>query len=188
MTRRYDLFSFAQAKARLAELADLEPALNLPSSAFDEAVRIAFEVTSTDWDNLSLAERISFRRDYLHEEYAAVSARLAYLEGLRQRHGITPSHNTMPSIDHSILSPSGHVSARARRAALARETAVLFPPGFWDRPQPSETQIQAQKIADLRRRAAMLRDLASRGMHPRRFPREAAMMESEADQLEAEKL
>lgn len=31
-----------------------------------------------------------------------------------------------PSIDHSLLSPSGHISKRARKAALAREHDRLF--------------------------------------------------------------
>lgn len=41
-----------------------------------------------------------------------------------------------PSIDHSLLSPSGKMSKRARRAAMDREREKLFPPGFWDEPVP----------------------------------------------------
>lgn len=91
--------------------------------------------------------------------------------------------HTFPSIDHSMLSPSGRVSKRARAAAMQRESARLFPPGYFDRPEPSaEDQCRAQAEA-LRRSAANLRDLAARGMSPRKFVREAARLEAEADAL-----
>jgi len=88
-----------------------------------------------------------------------------------------------PSIDHSILSPSGHCSKRARAAALKREAARLFPPGFGHH-EPTEEEKRQETIKRLRRSAANLRALAARGMSPRKFPREAAKLEAEATALE----
>ena len=86
-----------------------------------------------------------------------------------------------PSIDHGILSPSGRVSKRARRAALKREEARLFPPGFWSAPTPPITLLD--RIACLLRAIANLRDLADRGMSPRKHRREADRLESEIARL-----
>jgi len=80
-----------------------------------------------------------------------------------------------PTIDHTLLSPSGRASKRARMAALRREAARLFPPGYWDDlrsvPQPSEEE-------RARSQAARLREMADRGMSPRKFRREAAAIEA----------
>ena len=85
-----------------------------------------------------------------------------------------------PSIDHSILSPSGRCSKRARKAALERERKRLFPPGFdlkgGPTPQPSNKE-------SLLRHASRLRDLADRGMHPRKYRKLAAQAEAEAAKL-----
>ena len=91
-----------------------------------------------------------------------------------------------PSIDHGTLSPSGRVSERARRKATERAASVLFPPGYWEsiRPEPSEDERRASEIQRLRRTAAQLRDLASRGMHPRSYPKQATALEARADALE----
>lgn len=89
-----------------------------------------------------------------------------------------------PSIDHTLLSPSGRASKRARDAALKREAARLFPPGYFDAPTKSAQQIASEKAATLRRSAANLRDLAARGMSARKFLREAAKLEARADELE----
>ena len=91
-----------------------------------------------------------------------------------------------PSIDHGILSPSGKVSKRAREAALKRETEKLFPPGYWDAPAKTEAEARAGKATALRRTATNLRELADRGMTPRKFLREAARLEAEAERLEAQ--
>lgn len=88
---------------------------------------------------------------------------------------------TWPSIDHSLLSPSGHVSKRARKAAMKREHDRLFPPGFWDRPGETAHQRIDRMLASARN----LRDLASRGMSPRKFIREAARIEREAAAMES---
>ena len=84
---------------------------------------------------------------------------------------------TWPSIDHSILSPSGHCSKRARKAAMAREHARLFPPDVLEAmrgrlPQSSERE---QAL----RQATRLRELAGRGMHPRKYLKEAERIEAE---------
>ncbi len=50
-----------------------------------------------------------------------------------------------PSIDHTVLSPSGRVSKAARKAALKSEAARLFPPGFWSEPQKSAAEQGARE-------------------------------------------
>lgn len=86
-----------------------------------------------------------------------------------------------PSIDHTILSPSGKVSKRARKAALERGAHRLFPEGFFIKgPAP-----EVSKSEVLRRSAANLRELASRGMCPRKYRKEADRLEAEAEALEA---
>ena len=89
-----------------------------------------------------------------------------------------------PSINHSLLSPSGHISKRARNAALACEAAILFPPGYWDLLESTEQDIRAVEALSLRRAAADLRSLASRGMSPRKFNRAAETLEAEAALIE----
>jgi len=73
-----------------------------------------------------------------------------------------------PSIDHSILSPSGKVSKRARNAALERARKELFPKGL---PAPTCPQ-SPQQERDLRV-ADELETMAARGMHPRKYRKEA---------------
>lgn len=78
-----------------------------------------------------------------------------------------------PSIDHSLLSPSGRMSKRARAVALKREAARLFPPDFdWSRAIPQPT-----KREQLLRQATHLRDLAAQGMKPRAYRKEAERLE-----------
>jgi hypothetical protein len=90
---------------------------------------------------------------------------------------------TGPSIDHTILSPSGRCSKRARDGAMKREAAKLFPPGFWDKPVPTPEEQAKNKAAGLRLAANTLRDLAARGMNSRRYTREAAELEQQADSI-----
>ena len=90
---------------------------------------------------------------------------------------------TGPSIDHTILSPSGRCSKRARDAAMKREAAKLFPPGFWDKPASTPEDLAKQKADVLRRTAKTLRDLAARGMNCRRYTREAAKLEEQANSI-----
>ena len=87
---------------------------------------------------------------------------------------------TWPSIDHSILSPSGRVSKRARKAALAREMRKLFPDGVDAAIAP---RLPAQdRREQLLRQARELRELAARGMHPRSYLKKAAELELKAAQ------
>ena len=85
-----------------------------------------------------------------------------------------------PSIDHTLLSPSGRCSKRARDAAMKREAARLFPPGYWDAPPKTQEQIAKEKADGLRLAAKTLRDLAARGMNRHRYTHEAAKLETEA--------
>jgi hypothetical protein len=82
--------------------------------------------------------------------------------------------NMRPSIDHSILSPSGHVSKRTRDAALARETSRLFPEGL-AAPKFVDTRTDRERLLH---QAKELRELAARGMHPRKYAKEAARLEA----------
>ena len=83
----------------------------------------------------------------------------------------------IPAIDHGLLSPSGHMSKRARNAALERERARLFPAGFWDKPEPSATDITTRERERALFRARMLGELAKRGMHPIKYRKEADRLE-----------
>ena len=88
-----------------------------------------------------------------------------------------------PSIDHSVLSPSGRVSKRTRKAALKREAGKLFPPGYWTAPEKTTEEISQENIDRLLRTARNLRDLAARGMSPRKYLKMAEEMEAEADRI-----
>ena len=88
-----------------------------------------------------------------------------------------------PSIDHTLLSPSGHCSKRARDAAMKREKAKLFPPGFWDTPEPSQEEKDRNKATQLRRQAQTLNELAERGMCQRKYTKMAAKLTAEANNL-----
>ena len=63
----------------------------------------------------------------------------------------------IPSIDHSLLSPSGRVSKRARKAALKREQARLFPPGYWEAIKEENKKEMMPSIGE---RVARLKELA----------------------------
>ena len=82
--------------------------------------------------------------------------------------------------DHGILSPSGHVSKRARKAALERARVDIFGPQGLKRPglqkQPTEKEA-------LLRQAHELRALAARGMKPRAYLKEAIRLETVARDL-----
>lgn len=96
----------------------------------------------------------------------------------RTREGVTTM--SRPTIDHGILSPSGHVSSSARRRALERTRTALF--GADGLPAP--TVPQPSKAASLRRQAADLLDLAARGMRPRAYRQAAAALQARADALD----
>ena len=87
-------------------------------------------------------------------------------------------------IDHGILSSSGRVSRRSEKLAKIRNYALLFPDGF---PAP-QAPAQLDEVVILRQQAAELRDLADRGMSPRKHRVAADRLEARAAQLEAEQL
>ena len=82
----------------------------------------------------------------------------------------------------AMSSPSGRTSKRAKAAAIDRLGTALFGDpalrsGTGLPPQPS-------KIERLRATAARLRDLAARGLSPRKFEREAMKIDAQIAQLE----
>lgn len=93
---------------------------------------------------------------------------------------------TWPAIDHTLLSPSGRASKRARRAALEREAKRLFPPGYFDSTSKSDLELAQERVVTLRKSAQNLRDLAYRGMSPRKYNKAANNLEAQASQIEKE--
>lgn len=79
----------------------------------------------------------------------------------------------------SISSPNGRVSKRAREVAQNRLSVALFGPQGLQAPQVAPEGDKAR----LMRQAATLRDLAARGMSPRKFIKEAAALEARAGVL-----
>ncbi len=84
---------------------------------------------------------------------------------------------TWPSIDHGILSPSGHVSKRTRKLFLERTRRELFDGVVLERVYESTTK---ERMIE---RAKLLRSLAARGMKPRAYLKEAIRLETEASIL-----
>lgn len=83
-----------------------------------------------------------------------------------------------PSIDHSLLSPSGKTSRRARKAAQERVRQELFGDGL-----PFPACEQPTKKEQLLQNAKMWRGLADRGMSPRKHGKAAEKAELEASKL-----
>ena len=83
-----------------------------------------------------------------------------------------------PSIDRSLLSPSGRISKRARKAAINREGERLFPAGYWDAEAPSQAEGLERRRTSLLPSAKHLRDLAARGMSPRKYLKAAQALEA----------
>jgi hypothetical protein len=91
-----------------------------------------------------------------------------------------------PAIDHTILSPSGHCSKRARQVALKREVERLFGPGSGFtgfNPEPTEAERVEAKRGSLLTHAALLRDFAARGYRVRYHTKHAERLEVEAATL-----
>ncbi len=82
---------------------------------------------------------------------------------------------TWPSIDQCYLSPSGHVSKRAKRASDERVRRQLFGDGL-----PWPTCRQPSERERLLQQAAELRGLSERGMKPRAYLRRAKQLEARA--------
>ena len=79
----------------------------------------------------------------------------------------------------ALSSPSGRMSKRARKAAQERMRLALFGPNGLQRIPPK----QPSKAEGLRRHAQCLYDLADRGMCPRSYRKQAALLEQEAKEL-----
>ena len=79
--------------------------------------------------------------------------------------------------DHGILSPSGRVSKRSRKAALERARKEIFGPLGLVREdytrQPTETESLLKRAQELRKWAAL-------GLKPRAHLREAIRLEAKA--------
>jgi hypothetical protein len=82
------------------------------------------------------------------------------------------------AIDQGILSPSGRVSARARKQALERVRHELFGAGL-----ETPKTVQPSEREALLRQAAELRELADRGMSPKKYRRRAEELEAKARSL-----
>lgn len=76
----------------------------------------------------------------------------------------------------SISSPSGRVSKRAKAKAAEKLSTALFGKGGLKRP----TAIQPSEKSRLLQQAKELRDLAARGMSPRKYTKKAAELEARA--------
>lgn len=88
-----------------------------------------------------------------------------------------------PSIDHSLLSPNGRMSKRARKAAMDREAKRLFEGVTSLTGEYTQEQINEQKRQHNLNYAAFLRDLAAKGMNPKKHLKLAIQLEAEAEQL-----
>lgn len=77
----------------------------------------------------------------------------------------------------ALSSPSGRMSKRARAAAEKRLATALFgPEGLQLEPTP-----QPSKNEQLKRRIAILRDLAARGMSRAKYTKEADRLEQQIE-------
>jgi hypothetical protein len=88
-----------------------------------------------------------------------------------------------PSIDHSLLSPSGKMSGRARSAAIEKARKELFPDGYWGKSEKAEEEKLADKKKQMLKQAQTLIDLANRGMNTKKYKREAERLIFKAGQL-----
>ena len=89
-------------------------------------------------------------------------------------------------LDHSMLSPSGRVSNRARNAALERQFGGENKITTRELHLARLAAIQPTQAERLRREAERLRSFAAGGMRVRAFTKEAARLDAEADALESE--
>jgi hypothetical protein len=77
----------------------------------------------------------------------------------------------------ALSSPSGKMSKRARRTAEEKLSVALFGPGGLQREPPP----QPDERTKLLRQAAILRDLANRGMRTKSYTRKAEELEALAN-------
>lgn len=79
----------------------------------------------------------------------------------------------------ALSSPSGRMSKRAREAANKRLSIALFGQNGLQAPARPQTSKKEQMLAHAKR----LRELAARGMSPRKFIKDAEMLEAKAEAL-----
>ncbi len=91
------------------------------------------------------------------------------------------TNKSIPSIDHSTLSPNGYVSKRSRKKAVDKVAETLFPDGFWDFKNAPETV--EEKIKGLEYRLADFIKLLERGYKPRRMPKEIEKTRKQIEEL-----
>jgi len=91
-------------------------------------------------------------------------------------------HPIRPTIDHGLLSPNGRMSKRAREAALKREATRLFPPGYWDKPVPTEREKKELEIWSLLHAA----ENCLKFIKSKKGPREAKKLQDRAKILQGE--
>jgi hypothetical protein len=78
------------------------------------------------------------------------------------------------------------MSKRARKAAEGRLVAMLeaeYGPDINALKGPSPAEVMREQALQLRRQAAELRILASRGMKPKAYPKKAVELEARASEL-----
>ena len=89
-----------------------------------------------------------------------------------------------PSIDHSLLSNTGRMSKRARKAALKREFERLFPKDLFPNGIPiHQLPTQPTDKERLLEQAKQLRELAERGMCVHKYTKEAERLEAQANEV-----
>lgn len=94
----------------------------------------------------------------------------------------TRTPNTM-SDAIAICSPNGRMSKRSQEAALRRLHDSIFGTEPYSLTGEDETPVHVRKAGSLRRAAKDLRDLAAKGMQPRKFLKKAFQLEAEANAL-----
>jgi hypothetical protein len=119
--------------------------------------------------------------------FESVKQAKAFIEEWKKRGNPLPPRTSGTMIDAIALSsPSGRMSKRARKAAEERLSIELFGTPkvtLANLKGPLPQQTQAQKRERLLQRAAELRELAGRGMHPRSYVKEAEKLEAEASMM-----
>mgnify|MGYP001593753176 FL=1 len=93
----------------------------------------------------------------------------------------------LDDFDHGILSPSGRVSKRTRKVALAK-LAARVNDAMAAAEESRQASFEAKLPQHLRQQATELRRLADLGMRPKAHRYLASKLEAEADRLDAELL
>jgi 5'-deoxynucleotidase YfbR-like HD superfamily hydrolase len=86
-----------------------------------------------------------------------------------------------PSIDHSFLSPSGHISKRSKKIYMDKFIKELFPEGMKEAIKPKIKQPTEKERMLMQ--AKRLQDLADAGMSARKYTKEAAKLRAQAARI-----